>query len=82
MHDDEKENYAIVKYNLNTKEGEIVMVVEGRSKGGSWTISCEGRLAQKERADGWTFYTEKTDLPVNDSTGYKATIPVIPLETD
>jgi hypothetical protein len=69
MYDDDKDNYAIVKYNVKTKEQETVMVVKGRSKSSSWAIKCEGRRTEKEREDGWTFYTEKTDLPVNDSTG-------------
>jgi hypothetical protein len=69
MQHGDNDNYAVVKFNQKTNNSETLMVVRGRSAGGSWAIKCAGRLTEDERADGWTFYTEKTDLPVNDSTG-------------
>jgi len=69
MYNDDRDNYAIVKYNQNTGERETLMVVRGRSRGGEVAMSCTGRLTAKDKEAGWVFYTEKTNLPANDSTG-------------
>ena len=69
MRHGDNDNYAVVKFNQKTNLSETLMVVRGRGAGSSWATKCAARLTEAERSDGWTFYTEKTDLPVNDSTG-------------
>jgi hypothetical protein len=57
----DEDNDAIVKYNMKTKEREIVMVVKGRSRGGARHLSVRGAARRRNgQMDGGSTQRRRT----------------------
>ncbi len=57
-------HFAVVRFNLKTDQRVVVTVVRSRYEAELMAIRLEEKLSELDRAMGWTFQTEATDLPL------------------